>query len=162
MGLDMYMWKRKYGDIYDWKKDYENGKSKKIKITIENEFPDGEIKKQEYVVDKPEIDAEILLPVAYWRKANEIHRWILKNTVGLDEDKCQKIYISGKKLKTLVETCKEILADHSKAETLLPTQEGFFFGGTEYDEWYFGDLENTIRQLKDVDESAEYIYQASW
>lgn len=161
MGLDMYLWKRKYGDIYDFKKDYENSKAKKIKITIENEFPDGEIKKQEYGVENPEHDAEILLPVAYWRKANEIHRWILENTKQ-EKDDCKKIWISGKKLQELVDICKQILEDHSKAEELLPTQEGFFFGGTEYDEWYFQDLENTIRQLKDIDPSAEYIYQASW
>lgn len=161
MGLDQYLWKRKYGDIYDFKKDYENSKSKKIKITIENEFPDGEIKKQEYEVENPEHDAEILLPVAYWRKANEIHRWILENTKQ-EKDDCKKIWISGKKLQELVDICKTVLADHNKAEELLPTQEGFFFGSYEYDEYYFQDLENTIRQLKDIDPSAEYIYQASW
>ena len=32
-----------------------------------------------------------------------------------------------------------------------PTHEGFFFGSTEYDEYYFADLESTIEQLEDVE-----------
>ena len=36
------------------------------------------------------------------------------------------------------------------AEELLPTQSGFFFGGTAYDEWYVQDLELTIKQLDRV------------
>lgn len=161
MGLDQYLWKRKYGNIYDFKKDYENCKAKKTKVVITNEFPDGEVKTIEYEVEKPEHDLEILLPVAYWRKANQIHRWILEHT-NQENDDCKKIFISGKRLQELVEECKTVLADHSKAKELLPTQEGFFFGCYDYDEFYFEDLERTIKQLKDVELSEEYIYQASW
>ena len=36
------------------------------------------------------------------------------------------------------------------AKQLLPTQSGFFFGSTEYTEYYKEDLEDTIRQLEQV------------
>lgn len=160
MGLDMYLWNKKYLDVYDFKKE-KDYRAKKIKVKVETEFADGEVKTVEYETDKIEHSAELLLPYAYWRKANQIHRWILENTNQEDDD-CRKIYIDGDKLKELVAVCEEVLADHSKAPELLPTQEGFFFGSYEYDEWYFQDLENTIRQLKDVKEDEEYVYQASW
>ena len=59
------------------------------------------------------------------------------------------------------------IKDPSVAEELLPTTRGFFFGGTEYDQWYFEDIEDTIKQTTEILETTdfdnEYItYQASW
>ena len=45
---------------------------------------------------------------------------------------------------------------------ILPTSEGFFFGGTDIDEYYKYDLESTIEQLKDIDPNEFYIYEASY
>ena len=61
--------------------------------------------------------------------------------------------------------CKKIDANHSLAEELLPSASGFFFGGTEYDEWYYNDIAHTIKCLTEAleDESAdEFEYHASW
>lgn len=160
MGLDQYLWKSKDINVYDFNKD--ECIAKKIKVKVDVEFVDGEIKTKEYELDNPKHSGHVYLPVAYWRKANCIHRWILEHTVGIDEDKCQKIYLYGSKIKELVETCKEVLADHNKAKDLLPVMEGFFFGSYEYDKWYFEDLENTIKQLEKVDFDGDFIYQASW
>ena len=56
----------------------------------------------------------------------------------------------------------------------LPTASGFFFGGTEYDEYFYGDCEDTIKILNGIIKeeeivsnteglySGEYYYQASW
>jgi len=64
-----------------------------------------------------------------------------------------------------------VIDDPSVAEMLLPTQSGFFFGGTAYDEWYVNDLEYTKRVLEEElkDETAggflapvSYYYQSSW
>ena len=35
-------------------------------------------------------------------------------------------------------------------EMLLPTEEGFFFGGTNYDEWYIQNVEETITMFEEV------------
>jgi len=62
--------------------------------------------------------------------------------------------------------CEEVLTDKSKADTILPTGSGFFFGSTEYDEWYFHGLEKTVKivskLIEDVPEGWTFEYQASW
>jgi len=47
---------------------------------------------------------------------------------------------------------------------LLPTTEGFFFGGTDYDQYYLEDLEVTKKILEGVlrDQTGDFYYQASW
>lgn len=57
--------------------------------------------------------------------------------------------------------------DTTVAEELLPTLGGFFFGGTDYDQWYVDDIEHTIdvleKVLKDTDfEQYSILYQSSW
>jgi len=47
----------------------------------------------------------------------------------------------------------------------LPTANGFFFGGTDYDEWYFRDVENTIRIIDEclqLPNSWDFEYRSSW
>ena len=61
----------------------------------------------------------------------------------------------------------EVYANTSVVEKLLPPVSGFFFGPTEIDEWYYQELESTIKFCDDVLNNPEYeddrfIYQASW
>lgn len=48
----------------------------------------------------------------------------------------------------------------------LPVQSGFFFGGTDYDEFYLDDLRDTVEQLervlKETAEGDSFEYRASW
>ena len=48
----------------------------------------------------------------------------------------------------IIERCERVLDNHSLASTLLPTQSGFFFGGTDYDKWYFDDVKDCLKQMK--------------
>lgn len=54
------------------------------------------------------------------------------------------------------------------AEELLPTQSGFFFGSTDYDQWYIADLETTVeicnRVLNNMPEKDGWYlyYNSSW
>jgi hypothetical protein len=106
--------------------------------------------------------------VGYWRKANEIHNWFVENVQkGIDE--CQESPVSVAKLKALRVTVNKVLAavgtnDFERvAETLLPTQGGFFFGGTDYDEYYIEDLRNTLDILNRAIENNEpCFYHSSW
>lgn len=43
-----------------------------------------------------------------------------------------------------------VLENADTARELLPAQEGFFFGGTDYDEYYWRDLEFTKEQLEKI------------
>lgn len=94
--------------------------------------------------------------VAYWRKANEIHRWFI-DYLGLDSDfNCEYAEVTKEDLEELVDTCKLVLEHKDKCDATkvamenLPTQGGFFFGGTDYDDYYYEDLENTVSQMERV------------
>lgn len=64
--------------------------------------------------------------------------------------------------------CKQVIDDHSLADSILPTVSGFFFGDTSYDEYYFQDIEYTYGGLKkeleslDPDSEVIYKYESSW
>jgi hypothetical protein len=49
---------------------------------------------------------------------------------------------------------------------ILPTTSGFFFGSTEYDEWYFKDVEDVrdkfSKLLDEIDWSNETLYMHCW
>ena len=50
---------------------------------------------------------------------------------------------------------------------LLPSCDGFFFGGTAYDEYYLNDVKDTIEILKKVLRETDFekevvFYHASW
>lgn len=140
--------------------------------------------------------------VGYWRKANQIHKWFVDNVQEGEDDckeyyvSKQKL----KELLTLCEEVKRIAkTEDSKVENgrtytpdgekinyvegkiitnpveiarLLPTADGFFFGSTNYDNYYLEDIDYTIEILeqifKDEDEyakqgmSVDYYYSSSW
>lgn len=57
--------------------------------------------------------------------------------------------------------------DPSIAAELLPTESGFFFGGTDYDEWYVQDVKSTIDIVNKVLETTDFetqmvYYCSSW
>ena len=113
--------------------------------------------------------SEITENVAYWRKANAIHKWFVDNVQNGNDD-CNKYCVTVDQLKQLVKACKDTLEDHSKAGELLPPQSGFFFGSTEIDDWYFEGLKSTVKQLTPVikecssDDNFDVTlyYQSSW
>lgn len=105
----------------------------------------------------------IEVEVGYWRKANSIHKWFVENIQG-GVDNCATYRISKESLEELKSLCEMVLDDIGLAEKLLPTQEGFFFGQTDYDEWYIENLKNTIKIVdKCLDLDFDYFeYRSSW
>jgi hypothetical protein len=102
--------------------------------------------------------------VAYWRKANQIHNWFCENLEG-DVENCGRTEVSREKMIELVNLCEEVLEkrDTEFNEEHLPTSSGFFFGTTEYDEWYYKDLENTIKQLNAILENEkDAVFYCPW
>lgn len=103
--------------------------------------------------------------VCYWRKFNALHRWFVVNCQnGVDD--CGLYNVSKDKLYELLNTLKQIDTNNSLSEILLPTQGGFFFGGVEYDEWYFNDIKQSIEMLSEVlnklRDDEELMYHSSW
>lgn len=150
MGLDMYLEKRTY--VRQWEHQTPE-EQYNVEVTKGGEPVKIDPKRVTYVIEE----------IGYWRKQNQIHQWFVEN-VQNGVDNCGEYCVSKGQLEDLLEICKKILNDNSLAEELLPTASGFFFGGTEYDEWYFDGIENTIEILKEAlsDTSADYYYSSSW
>ena len=135
--------------------------------------------------------------VGYWRKANQIHNWFVENVQDGEDDcgsyevskwqleelldickliknKCK--LINGRvKVGEHLENGKwvadyedgQILDNAEIAEEYLPTRSGFFFGGTDYDEWYMGDIDDTIQIIEKVLDETDFetqivFYSSSW
>lgn len=101
----------------------------------------------------------------YWRKANQIHSYFVKELQdGIDD--CGSYLIKKEVLEDLKNKIELIQKDKSLAKDLLPTQSGFFFGGTDYDDYYFFQLENTLewvnKTLENWCEKDEIFYATSW
>ena len=134
---------------------------------------DEDLKKQSNAIRKlfPEMyktdnldTIEVTFEVGYWRKANQIHRWFVENCQK-GKDECQIAYVTRNQLKQLLELCEKVLKNKKKAKELLPAHEGFFFGGYEYDEYYFDGLEETIEIIKKglkLPETWDFEYHSSW
>ncbi len=163
MGLDMYLYRRT--DVKNW--SFQTPKEQhKVKVTLNN-------KKHPYI--DPEKVCYVEEEVGYWRKANAIHKWFVDNCQdGVDD--CKSYNVETSQLTELLDICKQIKEDHSKAEELLPPQAGFFFGSTDIDDSYFQDIDDTITILQPIVDLSiqlnkglnndtdypEYQYASSW
>lgn len=107
----------------------------------------------------------ISFEAAYWRKANQIHKWFVNNVQNGNDD-CGTYYVSCEQLEELVELCRSIQNDVTKAAKLLPPSSGFFFGSENIDDGYWYDIQITIDQLTNalsVATKHDYFeYHASW
>jgi hypothetical protein len=171
MGLDMYLSIRKYVGRLDLSAGYDEVKG----WSHNDEFDKvmGACDMSEFLETDNTTGLHVEVPVMYWRKANAIHKWFIDNRAD-GEDNCQPIFVLADHLDELLELCNQVLADRTKAEELLPTEGGFFFGPTEYDDWYFEGLEYTQRRLtellplmkrkneKGYCDNDTAVYQASW
>jgi hypothetical protein len=149
MGLDMYLSARRYVSEY-------SERDKELR---------GELDKLSDIAGLP--IQEVVCEAMYWRKANAIHDWFVKN-VQKGVDDCGTYYVSNDKLKELLELCKEVWANKGKACELLPTASGFFFGTVEYDDWYFENIQDTIARLESllsnqqITDNFIFEYHSSW
>lgn len=110
--------------------------------------------------DEDSVDTELV----YWRKANAIHNFF--TSIKDQHESCESIEVTKDMLGMLLDRCTMVLEDRSRADELLPTTSGFFFGSTDYDEWYFKKLEDTIRDitpiLSDGDIKDGDLYYFGW
>lgn len=162
MGLDMYLDKHVWvGDVDGWRYD-EKPELRRQPLTIK------EILGGEALTLDMNKTSEIVQRAMYWRKANAIHKWFVDNVQDGNDD-CRLAYVDIENIKNLLDIINEVLVDHSKAEKLLPVEAGFFFGGQEYDEYYFKELMITSRKLTELlsdplieSGHATLYYRSSW
>ena len=154
MGLDMYLERHTHVSNYEFD---PNGQ--RIARAVMNALG---IKDQAMYANST---LTVSLLVAYWRKANAIHGWFVKNVQGGVDD-CGSYYVAVGQLKELRDLCSDVLAGRRPKDDLPPV-DGFFFGNTEDDEWYRSDLEETVQKLDKVLSSPRshldsFYYQSSW
>ena len=109
--------------------------------------------------------------VGYWRKHNAIHKWMVDN-VQRGVDNCAIYELSKEHLKMLLEACNNVLENPNvdNAMEILPTCDGFFFGGTDLSddyemEYYLDGLEYTVKLIEKLIKDSKYdyyCYQSSW
>lgn len=222
MGLDMYLTRMpRYGkttakdvrtieDYFDWK---ENEKYQKYTLkewcgVDIDDLPDKSVidfykpfYKKRYSsqdVEQKYGYVSIVEDIGYWRKANEIHDWFVRQVQNGEDDCryhnevteddlralliiCKTVFDNSKLVASKIkngETYKDgkwipnmedgyIIEDPSVARALLPTTSGFFFGSTDYDEWYLKDIEHTIKICEEALETTDFetqmiYYCSSW
>jgi hypothetical protein len=151
MGLDMYLVAKRHVSQY-------MEEDKALSTELMQHFPE--------LTEDISVQ-EVTVRVGYWRKANHIHKWFVDN-VQEGDDNCASYYVGREQLEELKARCRQVLDFRHLAVEKLPTAEGFFFGGTDYDEYYFRDVENTVKiidsalKLLDRDKSWDIEYTSSW
>jgi hypothetical protein len=182
MGLDMYLSKRKY--VKNW--DFQQPEEKHI-VTIRK---GGKLVKSPFPVEAVIYEAGYWRKanqIHHWFENNVVcnEGWQgeetyvseekLKELLGL----CYKVRKVAKIEKGLVQNGSrstdtgwepimeegELITNPEEVAAILPTASGFFFGSTDYDQYYMFDIYNTITILEKVLEdktSGEYYYSASW
>lgn len=165
MGLDMYLNKKHYVKNWSFQKPEEQHQV----IVTKGGQPLTTIKsdKVKYIEEE----------VMYWRKANQIHGWFVRN--GQERTPDVLYGIEREDLERLLEECKVVIEKLNGCKTstkqvvngwsggeethidinvydidtdelgdLQPTQ-GFFFGSSEIDDGYVNDIQDTINFLEE-------------
>ena len=158
MGLDMYIKASKHFPKIDWAKTTKN------KYAISEGFVEvlAASKLEDVATDIYGANVEVV--AAYWRKANPVHNWFVKNVQDGTDD-CAAYYLSIDKLRELAALCQKVIDE--KSPHLLPPQEGFFFGNTDINQYYWDCLKDTIQQIDRILllpnlEELHLEYQSSW
>ena len=117
-------------------------------------------------------DFEIEKAFIYWRKANAIHNYFVSE-IGVGDNN-EEGEITPEELVEFYD--KLVKARMTRDASIFPPMDGFFFGSTEVDDYYWNELLYTIGKLADevkiikskiADETIDsynytYWYYASW
>ena len=155
MGLDMYLRGKRFMSTVFNKDDGPKMEA------VQKLFPELEGKKGRFGGHTIQ---EVIIDAGYWRKANAIHDWFVQTCQGGNDD-CGYYYVARDQLLELRQLCEDVLQNKSLAAKLLPTTNGFFFGSTDYDDYYIEDLKSTIQIIDDaltLPENWDFEYHSSW
>ena len=156
MGLDISFLRFKRNEYQRYNEDVQKWLDKKPKSAsmsndeFEKLSPEKQAKVEEEIgkwhETRPDTEDYGMEDIGYFRKVN-----FLVSFFGYEEN-CEDKEITIEEVTDLLERCREILKHNSKAkaQALLPTQSGFFFGSTDYDKWYFGDVKEVRDWCKGI------------
>lgn len=153
MGLDMFLEKKnkkgEFEEVGYWRK--ANQIHKWFVDNVQNGIDNGD----RYKVTREQLEDLLYLCKEVKEKAILEEGEVYCGTTYSKNQEPVKQYCKGKIIKNVEEISE-----------LLPTQEGFFFGSTSYDEYYMEDIENTIKTLTNALEEnkqlKDFYYLAWW
>lgn len=161
MGLEMYV----EAEVYAGGWNHSNAEDKSLYNEITNMVGLNKLASS----DSP--FCTVCVNVAYWRKANSIHAWMVQNLAD-GKDECQRIYLDHDHINKLINKCKAALSLYRSGEIegagrMMPPQGGFFFGNTDVKDCWAKDMEDTIKQLAplldpELSKKYSFYYRASW
>lgn len=157
MGLDMYLSTRKELSAYDFEAAEDKALFARVMRAAGLEMDD---------VSSDSPSGTLIINVMYWRKANAIHNWFVQHVQG-GLDNCREYYVDRENLQALQRDLTTALTDKDRAPKVLPTAGGFFFGGTEYDDWYWKNLRYSLLKINFIlanprMKDLTFYYQSSW
>ena len=167
MGLDMYLYSAPKIDGMNLQEVLvANGRLSELKEE-QNEIY---VRVKPYIKDFEEFDyswSSLVEEVAYWRKANQIHNWFVENIHNGIDDPCFTQEVTNETLNDLYNLCLNVLTRKDHPAGILPARPGCFFGSTEYDDFYYNEIDQTqsilASLLKNFNFETHYLlYQCSW
>ena len=100
---------------------------------------------------------------AYFRKVNFLYAYFGNKLVN------ESCIASKEEIKQLIDTCNDVLkhkGDEDYAIEHLPTTSGFFFGFTDYSDWYYNNVKDCIKQMRKLYRSLKdddfVLWDFSW
>lgn len=160
MGLDMYLLKGKKEVANDnWEVLEEVGylrKANQIHAWMVDNVQDGEDDCGYYEVSREKVEELHEVCAKIIGASKLIRSSMIVNGRTLENRKWKPNYVDG-----------YTIANPEVAQKSLPTQGGFFFGSTEYDQYYYVDVLHTLKFLTDIlmdtnFETEKIIYTSSW
>ena len=153
MGLDMFLYKVKREEVAYWRK------ANAIHGWFERKLGDGEPLRNcgDYHVTKEDLEELQDLCKQVLAKTKTASGKVQNGSrYNHETNEWDPIYEDGK-----------TVVNPEVAEELLPSQAGFFFGSTNYDQYYLEDLENTIEQIDNILHTTDFdreeiVYSAWW
>lgn len=141
MGLDMYLYTYPEEQEENYKKIFELSNEESNKLWDET------------------------YEIGYWRKCNFLHKFLCTNGQLIENE---ILYIIPRAtLYDFLEKAVKVVKKHSTkfSQNTLPTCAGFFYGSTEYDdyyyEWVLEEISKVAEILKNYDDE-KFLYYASW
>lgn len=160
MGLDMYLLKGKKELANDnWEVLKEVGylrKANQIHAWMVDNVQDGEDDCGYYEVSREKVEELHEVCAKIIGASKLLRSSMIVNGRTLEKRKWKPNYVDG-----------YTIANPEVARELLPTCDGFFFGGTEYDQYYYADVLEALKILTDIlmytnFETEKIIYTSSW
>jgi hypothetical protein len=186
MGLDMYLVKKTY--VKNWKHNEKNG-TPEWEVSVKNygkEYPSIKPERIMYVEEEVmywrkanQIHKWFVENVqegnddcgTYFVEREKLRELLdacktILDNVKLVEGEVVNGYssVNGGEVKANIEQGK-VCDNPELCEEILPASSGFFFGGTDYDQWYYQDIENTYNELSKIlkeEGGGDFYYSSSW